>query len=73
MILCVDFGANSDCDCEECSYSPNYQGKWCFMNILSLCFLLNIRNILLDLHAIFCLYAMMGNPSSCRIAKEFLS
>ena len=49
MILCVDFGANSDCDCEECSYSPNYQGKWCFM-ILSLCFLLCIRNILLVLH-----------------------
>src|SRR3954466_7933351 len=37
IILCADFGANSDCDCEDCSYSPNYQGKWCFM-ILFLCF-----------------------------------
>src|SRR4051812_28138104 len=37
IILCVNFRANNDCDCEDCCYSPNYQGKWCFM-ILFLCF-----------------------------------
>ena len=52
IILCVDFGANSDCDCEDCSYYPNYQGKWCFM-ILFLCFQICIRNILLVLHGYF--------------------
>ena len=31
IILCVDFGASGDCDCEDCCYSPNYQGKWCFI------------------------------------------
>src|SRR4051812_26104284 len=46
IILCVDFGANSDCDCEDCSYSPNYQRKWCFM-IYSYVFQLCIRKILL--------------------------
>ena len=52
IISCVDFGANSDCDCEDCSYSPNYQGKWCFM-IYSYVFQLCIRNILLVLHGYF--------------------
>ena len=31
IILCVDFGASGDCDCEDCCYTPNYQGKWCFI------------------------------------------
>src|SRR3954463_15502376 len=31
IILCVDFGASGDCDCEDCCYFPNYQGKKYFM------------------------------------------
>ena len=34
IILCVDFGASGDCDCEDCCYSPKYQGKWCFIFLL---------------------------------------
>ena len=55
MNLCVDFGA-SDCDCEECSYFPNYQGKWYFMNISIPCFILSIRNILLSLACYYFAY-----------------
>src|SRR3954466_15799482 len=45
IILCVDFGASGDCDCEDYCYSPNYQGKWCFM-YLSYYFLLCTSDIL---------------------------
>src|SRR3954466_14426811 len=67
IILCVDFGANSDCGCEDCCYSPNYQGKWCFM-FLSQYFYLCIRNILYRTFMIILLsiYLLcLGNPSSC--------
>src|SRR4051812_43340049 len=71
IILCVDFGANSDCGCEDCCYSPNYQGKWCFM-FLSLYFHLCIRNILYRtcMNILLSIYMLcLGNPSSCRIVR----
>src|SRR4051812_29474086 len=59
IILCVDFGANSDCDCEDCCYSQTTKssGASCFYSYF---FELCTRNILLDLHEYFDLYAMLG-------------
>src|SRR3954462_8051101 len=71
IILCVDFGASGDCGCEDCCYSPNYQGKWCFM-FLSLYFYLCIRNILYRTcrNILLSIYMLcLGNPSSCRIVR----
>src|SRR3954462_5047329 len=74
IILCVDFGANSDCGCEDCCYSQNYQGKWCFM-FLSLYFYLCIRNILYRTCMIILLSIYMiclRNPSSYSNVGIFL-
>src|SRR3954471_3509796 len=69
IILCVDFGANSDCDCEDCSLSKNYQGK-CASLFIPMFF-----NYALEIFArlawIFLIYMLcLGNPSSCRIARN---
>src|SRR3954466_12533500 len=71
IILCVDFGASGDCDCEDCCYSRNYQGKWCFM-FLSQYFdyALEICCIGLALIILLSIYMLcLGNPSSGRIVR----